>query len=355
MNMLPLFEYYPSIQSHVPYISLGSFPTPVIRLDNLSKYLSVPSIWMKRDDISGVIYGGNKVRKLEFVFGKVIDRGYKKILAYGSIGSNFTIACCMYGKEINIPVDLVLYKTSLTDSVIHNYKLNQRLSGSMSIYSSISGVVYGILKRMVSSLNTYYLMPPGGSSPQSALGYINAMFELYDQIKNGEIPMPDYIFLPVGTGGTLIGLLIGKVILKIPVKIIGISVVDKILTSQTILKIQIYRVVRYFNRISGYNLSSDKVIKELNIDYNFLGRGYTYPTESGVNAIDLLKTHEGISLDTSYTGKAMAGMLYYIQSSIKPDSNVLFWNTLNSRIITFLISIIFLFNKENNHLNLIIS
>ncbi len=335
MNSLPIFKAFPKLKETVPWIPLGDFPTRVSSLSRISETLSCQSFWIKRDSESSSRYGGNKVRKLEFEFGKAIERKAEMILAYGSLGSNFTIATCLFGKSLKIPTHLILYDTVNTPFVMANFKHNCEIAQGVTRIRSILSLPYAVSRELWRHRGErVYLMPPGGSSPLSTLGYINAMLELKGQIHDGDLPMPDYIFLPVGTGGTFAGLLIAKVLFNLPIEIIGIAVVDRIITNSMVIKLFIYRAVRYFNRVAGTNLKATEVFKELHLDYRFLGKGYAHPTDEANWAKDLLKREEDVILDGTYTAKAMAGAMEIIRTDLEPDKNILFWHSFNSQDIS---------------------
>ncbi|GMT50263.1 MAG: putative 1-aminocyclopropane-1-carboxylate deaminase [bacterium] len=332
MTRLPIFKEYPKLKETVPWIPLGDFPTKVTSLSRITESLSCKSFWVKRDSESSSLYGGNKVRKLEFEFGKLMERKSEMILAYGSLGSNFTIAACLFAKTLDIPTHLILYDTVNTPFVMANFKHNCKMAQNMTRIRSPLSLPYAVSRELWRHRGKQvYLMPPGGSSPLSTLGYINAMLELKGQIDDGELPMPDYIFLPVGTGGTLVGLLIAKVLFNLPVKIIGMAVVDWIITNPVILKLFIYRSVRFFNQVAGTHLRASHIFKELHLDYRSLGKGYAHSTDEAKRAKDLLKREENIILDETYTAKAMAGAIDIVRTDLKADTNVLFWHSFNSQ------------------------
>ncbi len=332
MMSLPIFKEYPKLKETVPWIPLGDFPTRVTSLSRITESLSCKSFWVKRDSESSSLYGGNKVRKLEFEFGKVMERKSEMILAYGSLGSNFTIATCLFAKTLGIPTHLILYDTVNTPFVMANFKRNREMAQNITRIRSPLSLPYAVSRELWRHRRKkVYLMPPGGSSPLSTLGYVNAMFELKGQIDAGEMPMPDSIFLPVGTGGTLAGLLIAKVLLDLPIEIIGMAVVDRIITNPIVLKLFIYRSVRFLNQVAGTHLKATHVFKELHLDYRSLGKGYAHSTDEAMWARDLLKRDENIILDGTYTAKAMAGAIDVIRTDLKTDTNVLFWHSFNSQ------------------------
>ncbi len=330
--MIYLINHYPQLQEKLTWLSLGNYPTPVMKLTNLGRFLAGQSIWLKRDDKTSNRFGGNKVRKLELEFAKIIQQNYQGILAYGPIGSNFTAACCLFGNEVGIPVHLVLFKTARTLYVDFNFDISCKNSKSYSVCPSpILLPIHLSMKKIQNRPQKLYLMPPGGSSPLSVFGYINAMFELKDQIDQQLLPVPDYIFLAVGTGGTLAGLLIAKLLLNLSTKIIGIAVVDKLIINRIMVKNLISRTIKLFSNLTGISIKAKDVFKELIIDYNYIGKSYAYPTEKSYHAIQLLKEQENIELDNTYTGKAMAGMLDYIQYKLNPEDQVLFWHSYHAK------------------------
>ena len=329
--MIPLLQRYPHLINTLPYHSIGHYPTPVRRLINLEKRLSLGPIWVKEDDKSSPRYGGNKVRKLEWEFGKALSQGATSLLAYGSMGSNFTLATCLFGRELGLPVRLILFKSFLSEQTRRNYTRNTSLSQSHVLTTSPLCVPYYVLKdKLTHSQNNTYILPPGGTSPLSTLGYINAILELHQQIERGELPTPDTIYLPVGTGGTLAGLLIGKAICGLSSKIVGVTVVEGVLTSGYLIKRQINKALTFFNQITGENLHPREVTTNLNLSRSFIGRGYAHPTPAGDAAIRLLEEEESLILDPTYTGKAMAALLSHLDTSRNSSNVHLFWNTYNS-------------------------
>ena len=100
--MIPLFEQYPLLQEKLPYISLGEFPTPIQRLDQLGAKLKIGQLYIKRDDLSGKIQGGNKIRKLEFILGSALRSGAKEVITFGGAGSNHALATAIYAQQVGL-------------------------------------------------------------------------------------------------------------------------------------------------------------------------------------------------------------------------------------------------------------
>lgn len=121
---LPLFEEFPRLRGEIPWLKLGDFPTRVHRLKRLGKELGCRNLWIKRDDESGKLYGGNKVRKLEFLLADAEKKNAKVILTCGRIGSNHCLASTIYGSKLGFKSVLVLYHQPVTELVMSNLLLD---------------------------------------------------------------------------------------------------------------------------------------------------------------------------------------------------------------------------------------
>jgi len=175
-----------------------------------------------------------------------------------------------------------------------------------------------------------YFIPAGGSSPVGTLGYVNAAFELRNQIDAGDLPEPAYIFLPLGSGGTMAGLGLGLRLAGIHSHVVGVRVVNRILINQTrtlrLAKDTLKLLRSKSKTIPFVDISSDS----MTVLHDFFGDGYGHPIEEAEIEMDRIKKLEGISLEQTYTGKALAGLAHSVSSMDLRDKPVLFWNTFNS-------------------------
>ena len=321
----PLLKYFPKLDSYISNINLGTFPTPVQKLSNLSKFFNC-QMYIKRDDISGNELGGNKIRKLEYLFGDIIKSGKSDILSYGACYSNFIAIFTYYAHKLGYNVHNILFPQPDT-----NYKdENQFLinSFSKSITNIISPILlpFSIAKFKIFHPNSY-LSPMGGTNTITSLGYVNAGLELAEQIKNGEIPEPDYIFLPFGTGGTIAGLIVGLQIANLHPKVFGIRVVDKIISNRIVLMKLIYSIKRFLLKINPETIFNKL---EYYIINDYYGKGYAIPTLESEYARRLFIEKENVLLDTTYSGKACSAMINMIENNSDKNKCFLFWNTFNS-------------------------
>ncbi len=326
-----IFQKYPYLNKYIPWLPLGKFPTPVHRLIKLEYALGFDSLWIKRDDRSGHLGGGNKVRKLEYLLADARDKGCETLFAVGAADSNHVRATMTYGKIAGFYIHCLLLNQSHTDSLEDNVQgiraqANQvrQVSNRMKLVSLYG---YESLKQFFGLHRLRYFLAPGGSSPLGCLGYVNAAFELKAQIGAGLLPEPKLIFVALGSCGTMAGLVVGARLAGLEARIIGVRVVDRIMGNARSVARLARRTMRLIE--TGAESRSDERIdaREIEIWHRDFGDGYAIPTEASLRAVEMMQQHEAIPLETTYTGKALAGLIHYVQEHRCEKQPILFWNT----------------------------
>ncbi|QDG54622.1 pyridoxal-phosphate dependent enzyme [Persicimonas caeni] len=330
--MLALFETLPSTQT-IPHAELGQFPTPVEKLDELGDEVGVESLYVKRDDQSGTVYGGNKVRKLEFLLGQARAEGYDEVWTVGAIGSHHALATSIYARQLGLTPSVLHFPQPVTDHVLDNLRAISTTQPKLKLATHKVQLPVEVgkmkVKQWLSTAKDVYYIPGGGSSPVGVLGYVNAALELQQQIDAGELPEPDVIFVAAGTCGTLAGLMLGCRLAGMKTDVVGVRVVDKIMANATMTahlankagKILTEHGVEDVPRISS---------SEVTMLDDYFGKDYGVPTDAGMEAIALAKAHGGLKLEPTYTGKAFAGLLGEREHLELANKNVLYWHTLSS-------------------------
>ena len=224
IQAIPLFDYYQELTKKIPYISFATLPTPVEQCYWLENELGYDAIFIKRDDFtgSGNLYGGNKVRKLEFLLAEAINKEKKKIITYGAAGTNHGLATACYTHELGLACTLMLRKQPNSPIVRQNLLLDLYFGAEILLFANNAERNAATEILLQQDSDTYFI-PTGGSVPVGALGYVNAAFELKEQIERGILPKPDYVYLPIGSSGTAAGLLLGFVLAGIDVKIVAVA------------------------------------------------------------------------------------------------------------------------------------
>ena len=327
---LPLFEKYPALARQVPWMPIGNYPTPVQKLGNLGRAAGYDNLWIKRDDHSSDIYGGNKVRKLEFAIADALRKKKKYMITVGGVGTNHGLATTIYCGRAGIKTVLVLIPQPITDKVQENMLLDQLFGAEIIVGRSIPEAYLRAAGVLLTHPNSYILWA-GGTSPLSTLGYVNAAFELKGQVDAGLLPEPGYIFGATGSMGTTTGLIVGARLAGLKSRIVGVKVS---MDSYSNIK----GIVSLANKTVGLMRKHDPSVPEMRFttadfgfETDFFGGEYGRVTPEGVAAVELIKKTEGIKLETTYTGKALAAMLDFVKKDKSLNgAPVLFWNTYNS-------------------------
>lgn len=348
MEELPIFQEFPKLKETQPWISLGNFPTKVHKLSNIEEELGAKGIWIKRDDQSGDKYGGNKVRKLEFLLADALEKEAETVITVGGLGSHHCLAVTIYFGEEGINPVILLTKQPVTDKVRKNLLLDHYFGAEMyyapSYFSIITTGIKEILKRKIKRENTYFLFP-GGSNSLSTLGYANAMLELKEQIDQNKIPTPDQIFVALGSGGTMAGLLAGKKLAGLKTKIRGIKVAQKITGNSLWVAQLANKTLDLIQKFSSKEIGRISA-QEVRISNEYYGGKYGYYTDEATEAIELVKEKEDIELEGTYTGKTFSALLDFVRKKEEnKEEDILFWNTYNSVKFDSIL-------KEYSHTNL---
>jgi D-cysteine desulfhydrase len=340
--MNALLKKYPQLASKLPHVSLGEFPTPVERLERLGRAIGIKHLYIKRDDISGRPFGGNKVRKLEFLLGDALSRGVSSVLTFGGAGSNHALATAIYAQQVGLRSISILINQPNAYYVRHNLLLSHYYGAELHLIpvELTSPLVrpllymtktYQSLRQRLKTGNVPLIIPVGGSSPVGVIGFVSAALELEEQVDNGVMPEPDYIYVAAGTMGTAAGLTLGLKATGLKSKVVSVRVTGEKLVNVTAMLELIGRTNSLLNSLDSsfpkYHLSEE----DINIRSEFYGRQYALFTPEGMEAVELVSSKERVKLDGTYTGKAFAAILQDAKSRGLRDRVVLFWNTLNSR------------------------
>ncbi len=331
-DTLPLFHRFPELQGSLPKIRLAPGPSPVARLSTLSRHLGDADIWIKNDGLYGTVYGGNKPRTLEFVLADVLRRGATTILTTGGIRTNHGLATALYGAQVGLNVVLLLTYEQPDDATRQQLAQMQaagaRLHYTRSLpYTAVLTPYFALRYRSAGSPRWPYLLSPGASTALGALGYVNAGLELAEQIRQGLLPEPETIVLPVGSGGTAAGLLLGLRIAGLNSRVLAVAVTR----APTAWPIAIRRLAAgtaSLLRRRGVQAALPRVAAaDLQVVRGWLAPGFGRPSRSGEEARKLLGETEGIEADPTYTGKTLAALID-LRHSLR--GRILYWHTYNA-------------------------
>jgi len=333
--MIPLFDHFPSLKEKLPHIALGEFPTPIEHLVKLGKEIGTDRLYLKQDGISGTKYGGNKIRKLEFLLADALRKNAREVLTFGFAGSNHALATAVYAREMGLKCTSVLLAQPNANYVRQNLLFNHVCGADIYHHKNETAAYAPTLLRLFGRVFKHgkipYLITPGGSSSLGTIGYVNAGFELREQVSTGLMPEPDYLFVPLGTMGTAVGLTIGLRAAGFKTHVICVRVVDEKYGNRKKF-LRLFRKTLDLLRSLDASFPSVEINDhEVDILHDFFGTQYARFTDQGMVAIDQALKSEGIRLDGTYTGKTMAALIDRVRDQELKDKVTLFWNTYNAR------------------------
>lgn len=292
-------------------VSIGVFPTPVQKLENISRLLGT-QVYVKRDDLTGLGLGGNKVRKLEYLLADAKAQGAEVVFTTGGAQSNHAMLTAAAARKLGMTPILILKKRGVTAR--QGNQLLEHLMGVDVRFMDTDDYadIYAEMDRVGRALGKpYYKIPCGGSNALGTLGYVDCAREIRDQGLHF-----DHLICAEGSGGTMAGLALGAK-LYLP----GTRVTGMMVDSDSFEEITV-RLMREAAELLG----ADVQVSAEDFDLRDLcGPGYAIPSQEGNAAVAMMAENEGLFLDPVYTGKAFAGLIAMArEGAFKPTDRVLF-------------------------------
>jgi D-cysteine desulfhydrase len=285
----------------LPRVPLGTAPTPVRRLDLGHR----AEVWVKDESAYGDgAWGGNKVRKLEWILGEARRRDASTVLTVGGIGTHWGLALALYGGEHGVRTVLGLVDQPVDDHVGEQLRRIEASGAVVHRYSS-SNRLRLAAPYLMARYRPWYV-PAGGSNPIGALGYVDVALEIADQVAAGELPEPATLVVPVGSGGTAAGLALGLRLAGLRSRVLGVVVND-------LLRLDARAIGRLAGRTGALLTSAglgevpEVSAAALDLRRDWLGGGYGVPTPAG-SAEVARATAAGLPVEPVYSGKALAAL-----------------------------------------------
>ncbi|HXT80523.1 MAG TPA: D-cysteine desulfhydrase [Acetobacteraceae bacterium] len=299
-----------------PRVRLFPAPTPLEKLENLSRHLGGPEIWIKRDDCTVVATGGNKVRKLEWLIGEARAQGADHVVTQGAVQSNHVRQTAAVARRFGMACTALLehrIDTNDRDYLNSGNVLLDRLFGCAIEYRPGGTDMNAAAEQKGAELRAAaakaYVIPGGGSNRVGALGYVSCAQELMQQADEMGLRI-DRVVTATGSAGTQAGLVVGLQGVNAGVPVLGIGV----RLPKEPQEANVHRLAEATAEYVGVRGGIPRAAVEANCDY--VGPGYGIPTEGMGEAVRMLAEQEGILLDPVYSGKAMAGMIDLIRKGV---------------------------------------
>ncbi len=318
---------------NVPRLGHGFYPTPVEELARLRGYLAgavgrVPRLFIKRDDYTGAGFGGNKVRKLEYVLAQAMADGAEAVITTGGEQSNHARVTASLCARLGLRCILVanppapgIVPPGLKPASLAVDELVGAEIRRINNREERGPVVEAIAAQLRAEGTRVAVIPLGASVPLGALGFVQAMREMHAQFDALGL-RPDYVFHASSSGGTQAGLVAGAKLWELDeVRIIGVSPDDP--SAQIAANVE--AIVRGIDELLGAPSTINQRVTVLD---GYIGAGYGIPTTASTEALELVAATEGIVLDPVYTAKAMAALIDWIRKGkFSEEETVLFWHT----------------------------
>lgn len=282
-----------------------------------------PQVWIKRDDLSSPLYGGNKTRKLEFL----LTTSKRSVLTFGPLGSHYVYSAALHAQSLGRSTAAALVPQHMTShhELIHQeiLKICDPVIELSANPAKFSGQMKKITQFLSNRLFNYQILPPGGTNPRGTLGYVLGALELASQVKAGVLPAPTKVFVPLGTGGTAVGIALGLAIAGLKAETIAVRVVPKMALPKISLSVLTSRTMRLLFK-AGLRVPHQSAVR-LTVQDGFSG-GYAVPDASSQSAM-VLAEKAGVRLETTYSAKTMAALISAVQAEKKMGGPYLFWQT----------------------------
>lgn len=315
----PLFDRFPAL-SAIPRVPLCNLPSPVEQLATIRE-----DLWIKRDDRNAPLCGGNKVRALEFLLGGLASG--QTVFTAGGLGSTHVLSTAIHAGRLGISSSATRWNHDMNATA---ERASQRIEGVLQHSARSNPIIATVTTRFRALRARGRYIPLGGSEPLGILGHVNSALELAQQIDGKEVPMPSRVVLPVGTGGTAAGLLLGFAIAGLPIEVVGARVGPRMFVNRLTVLEHVRRTARLIHRTTGEHLPAiDR--SRLRMIHTVYGGGYGRPLARAVDAANTLSDATGITLDETYSAKAWTAALEEPRDTRGP---ILFWLTFDPTCLT---------------------
>lgn len=323
---------FPRLGERLPKLVLADLPTP-LEAGTLVTGTGRHQVLIKRDDLTGKLYGGNKVRKLEYLLCRAQRRKARRVATFGAVASNHALATALYTKSLGLDCTCFLLHQARTDNVPR--VLNMHLQTGTEL------VPYGGRRAdRVRTMREYLwrrhacVIPIGGSSWLGAVGLVNAGLELADQLASGDVAVPDRLYVANGTMGTAVGIALGLALAGLGTEVLAVQVTEDFVANPVAFRRLLAKTAMLL-RCYDDSIPADLAERaHCTFRSEFLGAGYAKTNAATDRAVEIARDQLGLTLESTYTGKAMAAMLHDLSQRQWAGQSVLFWNTYNSQPLT---------------------
>jgi len=335
--MLELFRVYPLLEQAMPWVSLGAWPTPVTQVRQFAAEMGLSALYLKREDLSHPICGGNKIRGLEFLIADARQRGARSLVTVGAAGSHHVARTAWHAARFGLRTVAVVLPQPMAEYVRRNVTTALNAGARIvpaSLVSIVPKTAWEVLRPLhwAAGRPAYFILP-GGTTPLACVGHVNAAVELRRQCGRGECPEPEFAFVPVGSLGTAAGLIVGLKLAGLKTRVVGVVTSYRWYATKPRVLGLARRTLHLMRMLDSCIPNISLSEEDFDIVDDALGRGYAEFTEESVRLAVRLGAAEGIGLDGTYMAKTLLGVMRFVGQRSLHDRTHLLWQTYH-RIAT---------------------
>lgn len=319
---------FPSVGDALPRLALTTVPTPV-QIVELQLASGARSVLIKEDNRSAALYGGNKVRKLEYLLAQAAKKQRDVIATFGAAGSHHALATALYARQRQLQCIAFLSHQTRTADIKATLQTHLALGTRLVSFGGTYAARISILRRHLRGQRAL-VIPAGGSSWLGNIAFIDAAFELACQVERGDIPLPDRLYVATGTMGTAIGLALGFALLELPVTVHAVRITPLAITDETRLQRLAAKTALMLHRLDSSFPRDLAGRMRLRLRHGFFGSGYAHTNALTERAIRMARDAMGLQLEATYTGKAMAALLKDCADPASAGEVAMFWQSYHA-------------------------
>lgn len=318
----------PTIAAKLGKVSLAELPTPLRELD-----VAFPSgrrpLLIKYDNLTSPIYGGNKLRKLEYLLQRAIERDARRVATFGTVASHHALATALYANRLGLGCTCFLSHQVRTARAPQVLGLLLDNDAEIVRFGGNRAVRVATMRRHAQGRRTW-VIPIGGSSWLGTVGYVEAGLEFANQLAGSGAATPDRIYIACGTMGSAAGLALGLALAGLDTVVQAVRVSPESIMNRKLLDHLLRKTTLMLRRIDDVVPEGLAGRARIEIRHEYFGDGYARSNPATDAAIAFAREHLALPLEATYTGKAMAALLDDVADARYADQRLLFWNTYNS-------------------------
>ncbi|MEM7433262.1 MAG: pyridoxal-phosphate dependent enzyme [Pseudomonadota bacterium] len=324
----PLDDAFPTLAAALPRLPLGDWPTPlvtrIINIDGRPRRITI-----KCDDRSNAVYGGNKIRKLEYLLQRARDNNAKRVATFGTVASNHALATSLHANAQDLECTCFLSHQHRTRKAAMAINAHLAIGTELIPYGGSVAARRKTLRQHVQGRECY-IIPMGGSNWLGTIGFVNAGLELFTQYEAMRAPPPDRIYIANGTMGSAAGLALGLALAGASTQVHAVRVTHDFVANETLLTQLLEKAVKMLRRYDHSIPAGLADDVRVTLHHGYFGDGYARSNAATDRAIQWARDELEIELEATYTGKAIAAMIDDLHDPASAEQSFLFWNTYSS-------------------------